>query len=124
MSLGIYDRLWGLLEGACTKLDLLLAEYASEGVLGNTYEKYVAALKKREQLKAKHTTQEARATLLEQFVTYFTLNVPNAPQNQQLSTLRREASQARLGVTALVWSISLNTRKQFKAYFAIIRPER
>lgn len=27
MSLGIYDRLWSLLEGACTELDLLLAQW-------------------------------------------------------------------------------------------------
>ncbi len=108
MSLGIYDRLWNLLEGACTKLDLLLAEHISEGGIGSTYEKYVEALKKREQLRASHATQEARATLLEQLVTYFSLNVPNASHNQQLAAFRAQASQARLGVTTLVRSSTIH----------------
>lgn len=104
MSLGIYDRLWDLLEGECTVLDLLLAEHTSPGGVGNTtFDQYVAALKKREELASACVMEEQRATLLEQLVTYFSLRIPNAPQSQQLKTLREEASKTRLGVNALVY---------------------
>lgn len=102
MTLGIYDRLWELLEGECTKLDLLLAEHTPGGETGTSYDQYVTALRKREQLSASLVTQEQRATLLEQLVTYFSLNLTNAAQNQQLLDLRQEASKARLRVTELV----------------------
>ena len=33
ISLGVFDRLWTLLEDACTELDLLLAEHISVGCI-------------------------------------------------------------------------------------------
>ena len=74
MSLGIYDRLWELLEADCTELDLLLAEHTCSGVgtgVGNSYEDYVTALRKRERLKDSLAVEENRATTLEQLVTFF-----------------------------------------------------
>ncbi len=41
MTLGIYDRLWDLLEGASNGLDLLLAKYCSGGGMENSFEEYV-----------------------------------------------------------------------------------
>lgn len=102
MSLGIYDRLWELLEKACTELDLLLAEHTSVGGDGNTYFRYVEALRKKEKLTSTLTTAEQCATLLDQLVSLFSLHVPNAAHQQQLIILRQEASNARLGVNALV----------------------
>lgn len=84
----MFDRLWGLLEGACTELDLLLAEHESVGCVGNTYSEYVEALKRREQLKASCTIEEQRATMLEQLVTYFSIKLPDPASNQPLCILR------------------------------------
>lgn len=81
ISLGIYDRLWELLEGACTELDLLLAKHTSTGGIGNSFDEYVASLKKREQLQASLHTAEQWVTMLDQLVTYFSLYVPNASQS-------------------------------------------
>lgn len=83
-------------------MDLLLAEHTSVGGDGNTYLRYVEALKRREELKCSLATAEQRATLLEQLVSLFSLHVPNVAHQQQLIILRGEASKARLGVTALV----------------------
>lgn len=104
MSLGIYDRLWELLEAACTELDLLLAEHMSGGGVGvgNTYGDYVIALRKREELKNSLAVEENRATTMEQMVTFFSLTIQTPSGNQQLSTLRQEASKVRLSVNALV----------------------
>lgn len=102
MSLGIYDRLWELLEGACTGLDLLLAKHVSVGGLGSSYDEYVAALKKREELSVSLTAAEQRVTMLDQLVTYFSLHLPNPSQNQQLKIIREAASKALLGVAAVV----------------------
>ena len=105
MSLGIYDRLWNLLEAACTELDLLLAEHTSAGLgngVGNTYEDYVTALRKREGLKDSMAKEENRATTLEQLVTFFSLTLQTPSVNQQISVIRQEASKVRLAVDALV----------------------
>ena len=105
MSLGIYDRLWELLEGACTELDMLLAKHTSTGGaggLGNSFDEYVAALRKREQLNEKITTCQQRASVLDQLVTCLSLHTPNAAQNPHLKVLREAASKAHLEVDAVV----------------------
>lgn len=117
MSLGIYDRLWELLEAACTALDLLLAKHTSAGALDNSFAEYVAALTKREELNTKLSAAEGRVTTLDQLVTFFSLHTPNAAHNQQLKALREASSMALLGVAAVV-----NNRVQrltkLKPYFA------
>ena len=55
----------------------------------------VMALRGREQIKAFLQNREERATLLEQLVTYFLVNVPNVLQNQQFLQLRQASSMAR-----------------------------
>ena len=119
MSLGIYDRLWELLERESTKLDLLLAQHTSGGETGTgeTYDRYVAALKKREQLSTSLAHEEQRATLLEQLTTYLSINIPNAAHRNQLVILRQEASKARLGVNGLVNHNSYIRRGYIIPYF-------
>lgn len=102
ISLGIYDRLWELLEAACTELDLLLAKYTSAGGLDNSFEEYVSALRKREELNSKLTAAEGRVRALDEQVTFFSLHTPNAAVNQQLKILREATSKALLGVAGVV----------------------
>lgn len=103
MSLGIYDRLWELLEAACTQLDLLLAKHSSVGGLENSYDKYVAALKEKERLYAALATEEQRVLALDQLVTFLSIQLPNPASNQQLLTIRTAASKTILAVNALVF---------------------
>lgn len=102
MSLGIYDRLWELLECSCTELDLLLAHHTTVGGLGTSFDEYIAALKRREEMSASLAAAEQKVTLLDQLVTYFSLNLPNPAHNQQLRLLREAASKAMLEVAQVV----------------------
>ena len=83
-------------------MDLLLAEHTQEGGVGNTYERFVAALRRREQLKSSLPIEEQQATTMEQLATFFSLHIPNEAHRQQLVLLRQEAAKVRLGVCALV----------------------
>ena len=94
LSLGIFDQR-ELLEGACTELDLLLAEHISGGGEGDTYQQYAAALRKREQLKFTRASEEQHATMLEQLVTLFS---PDPSQSKSLATIREES-----GLTSMLW---------------------
>ena len=109
ISLGVYDRLWELLEGACSGLDLLLAEHMQEGGAGNTYIRFVTALRKREQLKATRDTEERRAITMEQLASFFSLHIPNEAHRQQLVLLRQEATRVRQQISALVCIINTSS---------------
>ena len=102
MSLGIYDRLWELLEGSCTELDLLLAQYVTVGGMDNSFEQYAAALQKKEALTAKLHAAEQRATVTDQLVTFLSLHLSNPDGNPQIRILREASSRALLGVAAMV----------------------
>jgi hypothetical protein len=102
ISLGIFNRLWELIENACNELDLHLAEFEEGGDFGNTFDKYASALKKRDALKLTLPQKEQTATTLEQLVTFFSLTLPNPLTNVTLINLRQEASKARLESDALV----------------------
>lgn len=104
ISLGVYDRLWELLESACTELDLLLAEHAStEGRTGDSFGTYVDALRKRDELKSSLAMEEQKANLLEQLLTYFSLTLQAATPS--LRVISEEAKKTRLGITSLVKQI-------------------
>lgn len=121
ISLGIYDRLWELLEGECTQLDLLLAENTSVQGGESSFMNYVVALKKREQLNLSLTAAEQRVTVLDQLVTFFSLNLPNPSQNQQLKTIREASSKALLEVAAVVGDTWI--RKQTRTNFTFLRTD-
>lgn len=96
LSLGIYDRLWTLLEEACTSLDLRLAE-ANHGLPssgGSTFNQYSIVLEQRSSLKAQLQSQNSHAEMLQQLSTYLTLSLPNPEQNQPLQAIRKEAAIA------------------------------
>lgn len=91
------------MENACAELDLEYAERSSAGTStseANTFVKYVAALKKRETMKLSLATDEHKAIMLEQLVTYLSLQLPS--NTTSFTTLRKEASKARLRVTTVV----------------------
>lgn len=100
ISLGIFNRLWVLLEDACSELDLLLAQYSSGSSSGSTFEQYSSALKEEQQLKSALQLEVNKATMLEQLVTYITIHTPSA--STDMTTLRHEASKARMSVAGMV----------------------
>lgn len=90
LSLGIFDRLWTLLEEACTELDLYLAESAShDWGAADTFDRYASALNHLSELKEKRFTQEQQSSMLSQLATYLSLTPSN---NGAFLLIRREAS--------------------------------
>ena len=85
-----------------TELDLLLAEHVTVGGMDNTFERYAAALQKREALTAKLHAREQRASVVDQLVTFLSLHIPNPDGNPQVKAIREASSIALLGVAAVV----------------------
>ena len=102
-----------LLEDACNKLDLQLAELGvGDGTGGATFSKYSDILNSRSQVATRLATQTSQATMLEQLATFMALNLSNPSQNQPLCAIRREASVARqlvdqMVITRFLYSIHL-----------------
>jgi hypothetical protein len=100
--LGIFDRLWDLLEEACTNLDLHLAEHNSGGTFDNTFSRYITALSEKAHLKEKLKSLTQTITLLDQLITYFSLHLPNPSQCQSLATVQQEAANKRVEAKRVV----------------------
>ena len=105
MSLGIFNRLFTLLEGECQHLDALLAsKQGGEGVGGATFQRYTSALKELSQLKEQRDNEQKKATLLSQLSTHLSLTVMEPQQNPVIQRLRQEASAAQGNLSTLVTS--------------------
>ena len=96
LSLGIFDRLWTLLEEACTELDLRLAteRHGQPGSGGATFNQYSLLLEQLSTLKSQLESQTSHAELLEQLATYMSLNLPDPENSAPLIAIRREAAVA------------------------------
>ena len=66
LSLGIFNRLWTLLEEACTELDLRLAgeSHGSPGIGGLTFSHYSVILEQMSSLKVQIESQTSHARVL------------------------------------------------------------
>lgn len=94
LSLGIYNRIWSLIKGACTELDLKLAEHLSGDSTpsGNTYDHFSTLLRKKELIQMEFDTQKSYAAVLDEMITYSTLTMANAQTDSYLRKLRKEAA--------------------------------
>ena len=95
----------------------MLAHHTSEGGGGGqTFTKYVAAIRKRESLKNEVTGAEQRATILEQLATYLALQPSGVSQlAPSLSILRQEASKARMNVITLKYTSNLTKKENYNS---------
>ena len=73
LTLGIFNRLFDLLEEACQELDMKLCTQASQAVGGTSYNKHVAALRQLKQLQEQHTELTNETNALKQLMTYLLL---------------------------------------------------
>ena len=71
-----------LLEDACNKLDLQLAELGvGDGTGGASFSEYSDILNGQSQVVTRLATQTSQATMLERLATFMALNLPNPSQN-------------------------------------------
>lgn len=98
LSLGIFDRLWNLLEQACTELDLHLASITTTEENGNsdsrTFDRYAASLRRLSELKNRLDAEKQTTTLLDQLTTFFSITLVDASTNSSLQRLRSQAMKA------------------------------
>ena len=89
MSLGIFNRLFNLLERACQDLDLeMAARAAGEGIGGPTYQQHVKALGDLARVKEQQESAQQRATLYGQLATHFLLSI-SIPGSDQSPLVRQ-----------------------------------
>ena len=104
LSLGIFNRLWTLLEEACTELDLRLAgeSHGSAGLGGSTFKQYSVILKQMSSLKVQFESQVSHARVLEQVAVFTHLTLSNPDSSELLKVMRRESGVARQKANQLV----------------------
>ena len=105
MSLGIFNRLFNLLERACQDLDLeMAARAAGEGIGGPTYQQHVKDLAR---VKEQQESAQQRATLYGQLATHSLLSMPGSGQSPLVRQIEQEASAAKKEAEELVNGIAI-----------------
>ncbi len=101
ISLGIFDRLWELLEDACTEIDLTIIKH-QQAMDGGTFGVYVKALDDVLQLRRKLRVLGQHAEVIGGLVTYLMLHLPNPANDPILRQARKEASDHNRVITTTV----------------------
>ena len=102
LSLGIFNRLWTLLEEACTEVDLALAQESTPGEVNNSFNRYLITLRELHQVKQQHAVQRQHADVLHETVTYLSIDLPDAETDPSLTALRAHAAIEEKNASALV----------------------
>ncbi len=89
ISLGIFFRLFTLLEESCHELDLLLAQHSNSHLrTGSTFEEYSTALRNRHQLREQSAMYLERVEQLEQFANFVALTASQVDTSELLDHTR------------------------------------
>ncbi len=103
MSLGIFNRLFVLLEEECQRLDLeMAARQSGEQLGGGSFQRYVHALRRLATLKEERQMEEQKALLCTQLATYQSLQLSAPHMNPIVQRLRQEASIAKRELDKMV----------------------
>lgn len=100
LSLGIFLRLFNLLEAACKKLDLRV--HLNNVGAGPTYERYMEAFSEQRNIKEKAQQEEAQIMSLEQAALLLTLSITNPANNPKCSQLHVLIAQKKAQLIKLV----------------------
>ncbi len=103
MSLGIFYRLFNLLEEECERLDLeMAARQSGESLGGSSFQRYLEAQRRLVTLKEQQQMEEQKVLLFTQLATYTSLLVAQAHLNPCVQRLRQEASSSKRDLDNLV----------------------
>jgi hypothetical protein len=106
ISLGIFDRLWELLEDACNELDITIIKHEHQTTTGEDFGVYITALNNAQQLREKIKIQHQHAAVLGDLVTYLMLHLPNAASDPILKQAQREVTDHNRTITTTVGNIN------------------
>ena len=93
MSLGIFNRLFRLLENSCRQFDIELASIDGQ-IGGPTYQRYAAAQNQLILLSERLSREQEEATYLTQGATYLAITIPSPETSPAVQHTRQEASIA------------------------------
>lgn len=97
LSLGIYDRIWCLLGGALTELDLELAKLKSGSATptgSSTYNHFSSLLQKIAHKQLEVDTQSAYTLQVDEMITHATLMTPNVQISSMVKELQKGSETA------------------------------
>ena len=102
LSLGIFSRLFELLEEECHSLDLQLAHSTSSDNSESSFTKYSAALAELCRREKELQSHKQHTEAVEQIITYLALTLPDAESNPQLAQCRVGAAAGRMQIQEMV----------------------
>ena len=103
LSLGIFNRLFELLEDACHELDVRLATRGTAtGAGGDSFQKYAVMLKQLSELKEQHSAETAKQTFQSQLLSYLLVTVPAPQHSRTVQSVREELVLSGQKISALV----------------------
>ena len=114
ISLGIFYRLFTLLETSCHQWDLELAQYASQPDTLHSYKLYSSSLHNLVKLKQELSEETEEANAADQLATF--LAVRGAPQHQ-IDYCRQAATTMRKKIEEIVSSHIIHT---FNSCYAVL----
>ena len=81
----------------CHKLDMRIARILTQVEAGPSFQSHVAALQEWQTLREKQEAAQAEVNVLEGIATWFSVNLPEAENNPQLSILLHELKSKKNG---------------------------
>ena len=103
LSLGIFNRLYDLLEDACEQLDLELAEKSNTAAFGGaSFQRYAELLQQLRQLQGEQTAASEKLKVLSQLLTYLLVSVTDPNGSLAVTRLRQELASTQQHLTSLV----------------------
>lgn len=104
LSLGIFNRLYDLLEDSCEQLDLELAgKLGTTGIGGGaSFQRYAELLQQVRQLGEEQTVAKEKLKVLSQLLTYLLVSVTDPNGGLAVTRLRQELAYTQQHITSLV----------------------
>ena len=99
ITLGIFDRLFDLLEEACHQLDVQLAERGRQADTLHSFKLYSAAVQNIKELEGEKQREDEEASAAEQLSTFLAVR---GASTQQVEFCRQSAAELRRKVATLV----------------------
>ena len=91
LSLGIYNRLYNLLENSCQEFDLQLAASSESDIGGGSYQRYSRALKRLTYLEEELQKLDEKAEMFAELMTHLMLTVEDYMENMVVQGVMENA---------------------------------
>ena len=101
LSLGIFNRLFSLLEADCQQLDLQLAARET-GIGGASFQEYAQLLSQFTRLQQEHSEERDKRNFHSQLLSYLLVSVPSPQQSTTVQNVQAEVEQCQRRLSAMV----------------------